>query len=258
MIFMALSDLQITSFFLLLYLKGELSTSFRAKFSILYLFKACNRDISFAHLHTATNVVYHSQLQRRYLGVKTMYQKYAMLALSLLGICIDFQYHIDGLVQDWSKSISNTLELLQSCTKPSYYENISVLVFSKINSSPPSATCMRQWTESALVQVMACPLLKISHYLKQCWLHINGTLRNKLQWNLDHNTILFIHENGFENIVCTLAAIFPGGDDLTLVSYADGKCFHGAGETIHASPFLYITELQPKIQCLASRSNCFT
>ena len=28
-------------------------------------------------------------------------------------------HHIDGLVQDWSNSIANALELLQSCTKPS-------------------------------------------------------------------------------------------------------------------------------------------
>ena len=30
-------------------------------------------------------------------------------------------YHIDGLVQDCSNSIANTLQLLQSCTKPSIY-----------------------------------------------------------------------------------------------------------------------------------------
>ena len=29
--------------------------------------------------------------------------------------------HIDGIVQDCSKSIVNTLELPQSCTKPSTY-----------------------------------------------------------------------------------------------------------------------------------------
>ena len=28
-------------------------------------------------------------------------------------------YDVDGLVQDWSNPIANTLELLQSCTKPS-------------------------------------------------------------------------------------------------------------------------------------------
>ena len=30
-------------------------------------------------------------------------------------------FHIDGLVQDGSKSIANALELLQYCTKPSMW-----------------------------------------------------------------------------------------------------------------------------------------
>ena len=34
-------------------------------------------------------------------------------------------WHIDGLVQDCSNSIANALELLQSCTKPLIYVNIS-------------------------------------------------------------------------------------------------------------------------------------
>ena len=34
-----------------------------------------------------------------------------------VGVC----YHFDGLVQDYSISIANALEMLQSCTKPSIY-----------------------------------------------------------------------------------------------------------------------------------------
>ena len=33
-------------------------------------------------------------------------------------------YNIDGLVQDCSNSIADTLELLQSCTKPSIHDNL--------------------------------------------------------------------------------------------------------------------------------------
>ena len=32
---------------------------------------------------------------------------------------INMLHHVNGLVQDCSNSIANTLELLQSCTKPS-------------------------------------------------------------------------------------------------------------------------------------------
>ena len=34
--------------------------------------------------------------------------------------------HIDGLVQDYSFSIANALELLQSCTKPSTYSSLPI------------------------------------------------------------------------------------------------------------------------------------
>ena len=44
----------------------------------------------------------------------------------------------------------------------------------------------------------------------QCWPNshfIGKRLENKHQWNLNHNTKLFIHENAFENIICEIAAI---------------------------------------------------
>ena len=50
-----------------------------------------------------------------------------------------------------------------------------------------------------------------SHYLNQCWLIVNWTLRNKIQWNLNQNTKLFIHENAFENDFCEMEAIFSRG-----------------------------------------------
>ena len=46
-----------------------------------------------------------------------------------------------------------------------------------------------------------------SHYLNQCWVIVNWTLGNKLQWNFNQNAQLFIHENASENIVCERAAI---------------------------------------------------
>ena len=80
-----------------------------------------------------------------------------------------------------------------------------------INSSPPSATYMHQWTGWALVQVMACHLFGDTHYLNQCRVIVNWTLRNKLQWNFNQNTKPFIHENASENVVCEMAAILSRG-----------------------------------------------
>ena len=46
-----------------------------------------------------------------------------------------------------------------------------------------------------------------SHYLNQCWIIVNWALRNKLQWNLNRNSYIFIQENAFENVVCEMASI---------------------------------------------------
>ena len=46
-----------------------------------------------------------------------------------------------------------------------------------------------------------------NHYLNQCWIIINSTLRNTLQWNFNQNTHFLIHKNSSENVVCEMAAI---------------------------------------------------
>ena len=46
-----------------------------------------------------------------------------------------------------------------------------------------------------------------SHYLNQCWNIVNWTLKNKLQWNFNQISKLFIQENASENTVGEMAAI---------------------------------------------------
>ena len=46
-----------------------------------------------------------------------------------------------------------------------------------------------------------------SHFLSQCWNVVNWTLRNKLQWNFNQNSCIFIKENAFHNVVCKIAPI---------------------------------------------------
>ena len=45
------------------------------------------------------------------------------------------------------------------------------------------------------------------HYLNQYWIIVNWTLRNKLPWNLNRNSNIFIQENAFVSVVCETAAI---------------------------------------------------
>ena len=72
---------------------------------------------------------------------------------------------------------------------------------------------MRQWIGTALIQIIACHLFGAKPLYKpiKCWFIANWTLRDKLQWNFNQNTKLFIHENASENIVCEMAAILSRG-----------------------------------------------
>ena len=56
-----------------------------------------------------------------------------------------------------------------------------------------------------------------SHYLNQCWNIANWTLRNKLQWNLNRNSYIFIQENAFENVFWKMAAILSWPQCVKLI-----------------------------------------
>ena len=43
--------------------------------------------------------------------------------------------------------------------------------------------------------------------ITNCWIIVNWTFRNKLQWNLNRNSYIFIQENAFEGVVCETADI---------------------------------------------------
>ena len=80
-----------------------------------------------------------------------------------------------------------------------------------VNSSPPYAVYMYQWSGVALVQIMACRLFGAKPLSKPMLDCCHWTLRNKLQWNFNQNAKLFIRENACENIVLEMAAILSRG-----------------------------------------------
>ena len=99
------------------------------------------------------------------------------------------------------------------------FKNPRELTGERVNSFPPGAPYMCQWIGSALVHIMACHLfgtkpLSEPNKFNQYSVIVNWTPRNKLQWNFNQNTKLFIHKNASENIVCEMAAIFSRGDEL--------------------------------------------
>ena len=102
--------------------------------------------------------------------------------------------------------------------------NISEIRLNTVNSSSPSAAYMQQWIWSALVQIMASRHSALSHYLNQCLVIVNWTLRHKLQWNLNRNTNIFIYEIFFEIAVCEIAAILSRGRWVNSVWPNDAIC----------------------------------
>ena len=46
----------------------------------------------------------------------------------------------------------------------------------------------------------------VPSHLNQCWHIINW---NKFQWNLNHNTTIFIQENGINNVICKMVILSP-------------------------------------------------
>ena len=46
-----------------------------------------------------------------------------------------------------------------------------------------------------------------SHYLNQCWNIVNWNLKNKLHWNCNRNSNIFVQENPLEDVVCEMASI---------------------------------------------------
>ena len=87
----------------------------------------------------------------------------------------------------------------------------------KFNSSPPSATYLRQWTDSVLVQIMACRLFGAKPLSEPMLDYSQLNPRNKLQWNFNQNTIFFIDGNAFQKVACEMAAILSRGRWVTRV-----------------------------------------
>ena len=76
-----------------------------------------------------------------------------------------------------------------------------------INSSPPWCHIYVSVNRVVISSDIGLLPIRPSHYLNKWRVIVRWTLRNKLQWNFNQNTKLFIDENASENIVCKMAAI---------------------------------------------------
>ena len=58
------------------------------------------------------------------------------------------------------------------------------------------------------ISMRACLYAYSLMHLNQCWNIVNLALRNKLIWNVNRNSYMFIREIAFETVVCEMAVIF--------------------------------------------------
>ena len=59
-----------------------------------------------------------------------------------------------------------------------------------------------------------------SHYLNQCWDIVHWTLRNKLKWNFNGHSCIFIQENALKNGVCEMASVLSRPQCVKNVPFA--------------------------------------
>ena len=80
---------------------------------------------------------------------------------------------------------------------------VTTLLWSTVHSRNFYLTHWGRVTHKCWLVACSAP----SHYLNQCWNIVSLTLKNKLQWNVNRNSNIFIHENECENVVCEIAAL---------------------------------------------------
>ena len=181
-----------------------------------------------------------AHIWRQVICNQTMTQTASCLSGVPIAIDISCQFkwswsYIDVLGQERRNSSVLAMELRLSCTKPSMYNLINMSgtsvisqcrIYASVNwviigsgntlspcrrqaikSLRPGDAYMRQWTSHYCFRQWLVAWPAPSHYLNQCWNIVYWTLRNKLRWNVNRNSYIFIQENAFQNVVWKMAAI---------------------------------------------------
>ena len=76
-----------------------------------------------------------------------------------------------------------------------------------LNSFRPRDAYTRQWTNQHWFRQWLVAWPAPSHYLNQCWNILIWIHRNKLQWNINRNSNIFIQDIAFENVVWKMSTI---------------------------------------------------
>ena len=118
------------------------------------------------------------------------------------------------------------------------FADLNMIKSGWFNSSPPSATYIRWWTGSALVQIMACRLDSAKPLsepmLSYCQLHPKEHISMKFYFNSN----IFIQENVSDHVVCEMAVIWPRGRWVNCLAWTSEMSTSGT----HATALDFISE----------------
>ena len=96
---------------------------------------------------------------------------------------------------------------------------------------------------------MACHLAGAKPLSNQYWNIVNSNLRNKLPWNLERNSFIFIQENAFENVVWKMAAILSWPQWVKSVLHME-TCFHVTSiQNWHSKSILNSNQFSQESMC---------
>ena len=84
--------------------------------------------------------------------------------------------------------------------------------------------CLTFWGRVTHICVHKLIIVGWRHYPNQCWYIVNLTLRNKLQWNANQNSSIFIEENTFKNFVCKMLCILSRPQCVNSFKPTDVRC----------------------------------
>ena len=77
-----------------------------------------------------------------------------------------------------------------------------------VNSLRTRDASRRRWTRPSLVPIMACRLLGAKPLSEPMLTSSQLCIRNKIKWNINRNSNVFIKENAFENVWKMAAILF--------------------------------------------------
>ena len=159
-------------------------------------------------------------------------------SISWFEFSLVFNYLLGSCTGKWSWILCVHLYFRCNCQ----FSDTQIVNLLRLSDAYMGQSTNHHWFRQWLVTWLAP-----SHYLNPCWNIVIWTLRNKLQWNLNRNSNIFMQENIFENVVWKMAAILSRPQCVILLVHMC-KIFQ-----VWRAMFFLVTDVPLQWSCLQRR-----